>query len=581
MRRAFQWMLILLAAVAVATASAQQAGRVEFAQGSATIERAGATLPARAGEAVMRTDSIVTGADGYVQLRMADDASVSMRPSTRLVIDDYRYDVADPSAGAATLRLVGGILRTFTGEISRLRHDRFVVKTKIANVGVRGSGNIVAHSEETGTLNHTLTGAHVVESLDPAFAGRALVSYPGQTIQVLPGQPPRFVPTPRFLLAAVTPRPAGGKSDDKAADAAVAAGESTEPGGGGTTASTAVATAVAQSAVVAGGTVLNAAAQSAGRESVFRAFLPLGSGYQGLLGQTNYDGTSTLIVQPNGELVAVGNGLIGTFLAQGAPPPGYNSAQYSAAQITFSGGTLRDLFVSPDGAVVLGRREGGTIAVSSPDGNTTFDLGPRSVVWSADRLTPVATWSAFTGTVQYNLAASVAPTDAAGHVGTMTSATTTINFGNSTVAGSFGLSINGQAITVAGTGPVDRSSPIFAWTISNFAALGGTGSVTCTGSNCASAYQAIFNGELVGARGDWVTYVFRINPARVSGQPYVDAIVGGIALQATTTPATRIAMGTAGSAATDARAGLATTSLVASQLASLARGRFSAIAARR
>src|SRR6185369_15208586 len=123
------------------------------------------------------------------------------------------------------LSLAHGILRAFTGAIAAGNRDKFLMKTPLATVGIRGSGNILAHLGEEGTVNHTITGAHSVTARTISGETVTLVTRPGQTVQVRPGAAPRFVPTPNFIFAAASSAPP---------PQVAATSSSTTSGGGGT-----------------------------------------------------------------------------------------------------------------------------------------------------------------------------------------------------------------------------------------------------------------------------------------------------------------------------------------------------------
>ena len=71
------WFGALALVVAAAPAFAQQpqsaAGRIKIASGSAFIVRAGAVVPAQAGQLVFEADSVRTGADGRLGITLRDD----------------------------------------------------------------------------------------------------------------------------------------------------------------------------------------------------------------------------------------------------------------------------------------------------------------------------------------------------------------------------------------------------------------------------------------------------------------------------------------------------------------------------
>src|SRR5258706_3203 len=181
--------MFLALALPVLDAWSQDVGRVQFVSGRVEVERGTQRLALQVGSQVQQGDTVLSGADGHLQLVMSDSAYISVRPNSRMRIDAYTFDATKPGAGRALLSLLTGAMHAFTGQIVARDRESFKMKTPLATVGIRGSGNILAHLEETGTINHTLTGAHSVTSLDGFGIERTLVSYPGQTVQVRPGQP--------------------------------------------------------------------------------------------------------------------------------------------------------------------------------------------------------------------------------------------------------------------------------------------------------------------------------------------------------------------------------------------------------
>src|SRR5687768_12031405 len=209
-------------------------GEFTFVVGDVTLNKPGSapTKPVR-GTTVDPGDRIVTGANGMAQLTMVDQARLSLRPSTQFVIEAYP-DRRDSDQGGV-LNLIKGTLRTFTGLIASSNRERFVMKTRVATVGIRGSGNIlyacedkecdesvsgVARVEGALTVNHTIDGSHAISGTGTAGQG-TLVTGPGQTVLVAANQAPRYIPTPRFIADLATnmtgakdtaPPPAGGSS---------------------------------------------------------------------------------------------------------------------------------------------------------------------------------------------------------------------------------------------------------------------------------------------------------------------------------------------------------------------------------
>src|SRR5258706_7934760 len=203
------------------------AGEFTFVIGEVTLVKStGQRAAATRGTAVDPGDRIITGTNGMAQLTMVDNARLSLRPSTTFQIETYpqRPDSTD----GAVLNLLRGTLRTFTGLLASTNRDKFVMKTRVATVGIRGSGNILyacegqdcdesvdkaaAQAPGGATINHTIEGSHAITNivLDrpavPAPQGGAttLITGPGQTVLVAGAQPPKYIPTPRFIGEAAT-----------------------------------------------------------------------------------------------------------------------------------------------------------------------------------------------------------------------------------------------------------------------------------------------------------------------------------------------------------------------------------------
>jgi hypothetical protein len=130
---------LILAATAV-PASAQQApaGRIKIVSGSAFIVRAGATIPAQAGELVFEADSLKTGADGRLGVTLKDDTRVSIGPGSEMRVDKFVYAPAEGRL-ALVLNVVRGVMAYVSGRIAKLSPDAIRLETPAAVVGVRGT----------------------------------------------------------------------------------------------------------------------------------------------------------------------------------------------------------------------------------------------------------------------------------------------------------------------------------------------------------------------------------------------------------------------------------------------------------
>src|SRR5882672_841387 len=134
--------LAVLAAALAPLLAAAAAGEFTFVTGEVSLTKAnGQRVTPAKGTPVEPGDRIVTGAGGMAQLTMVDQARLSLRPNTQFAIEQYPQ--SKDSQDGAVLSLLKGTLRTFTGLIATVNRDKYVMKTRVATVGIRGSGNIL------------------------------------------------------------------------------------------------------------------------------------------------------------------------------------------------------------------------------------------------------------------------------------------------------------------------------------------------------------------------------------------------------------------------------------------------------
>jgi hypothetical protein len=137
--------MILAAATPVQAQQPAPAGHVKTVSGSAFVVRESGTVPARAGEPVLATDVLRTGADGSVGVTLKDDTRVSLGPDSEVRIAQYLYE---PGEGAfqMVLSFVRGAATYVSGRMAKLAPDSIRLETPAAIVGIRGT-TVAVHVE--------------------------------------------------------------------------------------------------------------------------------------------------------------------------------------------------------------------------------------------------------------------------------------------------------------------------------------------------------------------------------------------------------------------------------------------------
>jgi hypothetical protein len=134
---------LLLAVAGAAWAAAVEVGEVSLAIGVGRVVGAAGNHTAARGTKVQVGDRIETERGGHVHLRFIDGAYVSVRPGSRLYVESYSYDAANPGQNAVRFRLEQGVVRSITGKLAERARDRFRLNTPIAAIGVRGTDFVV------------------------------------------------------------------------------------------------------------------------------------------------------------------------------------------------------------------------------------------------------------------------------------------------------------------------------------------------------------------------------------------------------------------------------------------------------
>jgi len=497
-RRTNGWLLALTIIVGVAStmmgaAAFAQSGKFSYVIGGVYVESNGTRVNAIRGMNVNAGDLVITLADGMAQLSMIDEAKISLRSNSQVRIE--RYTTKKEGGDGAILSLLTGTLRTFTGLLNSANRDKYQMKTRIATVGIRGSGNILQHTDEgvPTTFNYTIEGSHVVATIGLDAPG--LITRPDQTVRVQAGNLPELVPTPASIVSAAArmigdPQEANTNPADKTLGPTLAAiiGTSGNTGRGPT-------------ASELPPLVLSEAIIAPNEPTGLRDFAVAvaGSTYssQALPADTRLDGTSVRGLQSY---------------------PGLQTAQTFGIQ----GGTaaeVQTVDVGNNTQITLGRwSNAGTFSFTGasfqPRGSVHFAYGGAGY---ASYLSDV-----LTGTVSYTRAAATSPTNQSGASGSLISSVLDINFTQRTLNTTLGISMPGATAGTPETWTLQAANLPF--TANRFFAATGLGLTITnrTGQN-SSTNDNLFGsleGSLVGAglNGAILGYGFvdATNPAGIS-----------------------------------------------------------------
>lgn len=132
--------LALVAALCLAGAAhAADVGKVLLAAGNAVAIRGSQTVKLAFGTAIEDRDVLRTGPASNLQVRFTDESIVSMKESSELRIDEYRFAGKADGSESGFFSLLKGGFRTVTGLIGRTNHSRYRLSTTTATIGIRGT----------------------------------------------------------------------------------------------------------------------------------------------------------------------------------------------------------------------------------------------------------------------------------------------------------------------------------------------------------------------------------------------------------------------------------------------------------
>lgn len=120
------------------------------------------------GQRIRAGDRIETAEGGHVHIRFVDGGLVSVRPLSRLFVEEYR-NANGGSLAAIKFQLEEGVIRSVTGKWGEASRDRFRLNTPIAAIGVKGT-DFVVKVEKDRTFASVISGAIIMAPLEGTCA---------------------------------------------------------------------------------------------------------------------------------------------------------------------------------------------------------------------------------------------------------------------------------------------------------------------------------------------------------------------------------------------------------------------------
>jgi hypothetical protein len=114
-------------------------GTIIVANQAASTPGMGAPLDVMKNVAVRKSERLITGPFGNMEITFVDDSQISIGPEADITLDDLVYSPDMSMANQFQLSVVSGAFRYLSGKIAKLNGPMVTLKTPLASIGIRGT----------------------------------------------------------------------------------------------------------------------------------------------------------------------------------------------------------------------------------------------------------------------------------------------------------------------------------------------------------------------------------------------------------------------------------------------------------
>jgi hypothetical protein len=136
--------MVCMTLISLVAQAGEPAGAVSFVIGDATSMAVdGHAVAVTRGSEIEVGQTLTTGENGHIHMRMVDGAFLSVRPQSRLRIEQYHFDPAVPANNRIKYVLEQGVARSITGRAGEAAKENYRLNTPLAAIGIRGTDFVV------------------------------------------------------------------------------------------------------------------------------------------------------------------------------------------------------------------------------------------------------------------------------------------------------------------------------------------------------------------------------------------------------------------------------------------------------
>lgn len=187
--------IALICLVLILPLFAKDVATITAMKGSVTIENSAGSRNASLGSKLEEKDSVITAKKSKAQIIFEDETIVTVGKNSHFSIQEYLYEAGQKPK--AEFGLLKGAMSTITGKIGKIAPEKFLVKTKTATIGIRGTNFTIIVLEDGSQKVYCTYGA-------------ISVTINGQVYIVKQGYNVTISPTGEVTLQAFTPNELAG-----------------------------------------------------------------------------------------------------------------------------------------------------------------------------------------------------------------------------------------------------------------------------------------------------------------------------------------------------------------------------------
>lgn len=116
-------------------------------RGDVSVISNGESRPLRQGDFIAELDEIVANDRSFAVLQFFDGAKLSIRPDSRLIVEQFRYSGGEEDT--VTLNLLAGGFRLVPGAIATATPENFRIRTPLSLMIVDGKESSITLCDET------------------------------------------------------------------------------------------------------------------------------------------------------------------------------------------------------------------------------------------------------------------------------------------------------------------------------------------------------------------------------------------------------------------------------------------------